>query len=303
MTLLIPLLVFVLVTLIVVSVSWLLFRPASATTVRLREMGGATAAQPVMSPAAELVERVAAPINRLLPAKPDEMRTLQRKLVYAGYYSPQAPYLYRALQFLSLVIFPGLTFLGLLLSDRPLSKSYHYLLFATLIGYLLPRKALDYLIDERQLRMRWGLADALDLLTVTIEAGMEFNSAIVRVAEELKDAHPDLCKEFELFNLEIRVGRSRAQALRNLAARTGVDDIRVFCTMLIQADRFGTSVGRAIRVYAHSLRVKRRQRAEQTAQKAAVKLLLPLAVFLFPTLFIVVLGPAFITLTDLFFKK
>jgi tight adherence protein C len=110
--------------------------------------------------------------------------------------------------------------------------------------------------------------------------------------------HPDISEEFELANLEIRVGRERDEALRNLAERTGVDDLRSLVAMLIQTDKFGTSVARAIRVFSDSLRTKRRQRAEQAAQKAAVKLLFPLACFLFPTLFIAILGPALIQLSD-----
>ncbi|HZB44834.1 MAG TPA: type II secretion system F family protein [Pyrinomonadaceae bacterium] len=124
----------------------------------------------------------------------------------------------------------------------------------------------------------------------------------MRVGEELREVHPDISEEFELTNLEIRVGRERDEALRNLAERTGVDDLRSLVAMLIQADRFGTSIAKAVRVYADSLRTKRRQRAEQAAQKAAVKLLLPLALFLFPTLFISILGPAAINLMDTFGK-
>jgi tight adherence protein C len=124
------------------------------------------------------------------------------------------------------------------------------------------------------------------------------NAAMMRISEELRDVHPDISVEFEMANLEIRVGRERDEALRNLAERTGVDDLRSLVAMLIQADRFGTSIARAVRVFSDSLRTKRRQRAEQAAQKAAVKLLFPLACFLFPTLFIVILGPALLSLMD-----
>ncbi|HEV7398153.1 MAG TPA: type II secretion system F family protein, partial [Pyrinomonadaceae bacterium] len=130
------------------------------------------------------------------------------------------------------------------------------------------------------------------------EAGLGLNAAMLRVASELKEVHPDVSEEFEMANLEIRVGRERDEALRNLAERTGVDDLRSLVAMLIQTDKFGTSIARAIRVFSDSLRTKRRQRAEQAAQKAAVKLLIPLALFLFPTLFIAILGPAAITLMD-----
>jgi tight adherence protein C len=137
-------------------------------------------------------------------------------------------------------------------------------------------------------------------MVVSIEAGLGLNAAMLRVSDELKDVHKDISEEFELANLEIKVGRDRDEALRNLAERTGVDDLRSLVAMLIQADRFGTSIARAVRVFSDSLRTKRRQRAEQAAQKAAVKLLFPLACFLFPVLFIAILGPAMLTLIDTF---
>src|SRR6185295_13758122 len=143
-----------------------------------------------------------------------------------------------------------------------------------------------------------GLADALDLMVISIEAGLGLNAAMMKVSNELRQVHPDVSEEFELANLEMRVGRERDEALRNLAERTGVDDLRSLVAMLIQTDKFGTSIARALRVFSDSLRTKRRQRAEQAAQKAAVKLLFPLALFLFPTLFIAILGPAFLNLID-----
>jgi tight adherence protein C len=147
-----------------------------------------------------------------------------------------------------------------------------------------------------------GLADALDLMVISVEAGLGLNAAMLKVSSELNKVHPDISEEFELANLEIRVGRNREEALRNLAERTGVDDLHSLVAMLIQTDKFGTSVARAIRVFSDSLRTKRRQRAEQAAQKAAVKLLFPLACFLFPTLFIALMGPAVLQLIDTFGK-
>ena len=158
------------------------------------------------------------------------------------------------------------------------------------------------MINSRKQRVRWGLADALDLMVISVEAGLGLNAAMMKVSTELNEVHPDICEEFELANLEIRVGRDREEALRNLAERTGVDDLHSLVAMLIQTDRFGTSVARAIRVFSDSFRTKRRQRAEQAAQKAAVKLLFPLACFLFPTLFIALMGPAALQLIDTFGK-
>ena len=163
---------------------------------------------------------------------------------------------------------------------------------AFVAGFILPRWALRRITNNRQRELRWGLADALDLMVVSVEAGLGLNAAMLKVSSELKEVHREIATEFELANLEIRVGRERDEALRNLAERTGIDDLRSLVAMLIQTDKFGTSIARGLRVFSDSLRTKRRQRAEQEAQKAAVKLLFPLACFLFPTLFIAILGPA-----------
>jgi tight adherence protein C len=194
--------------------------------------------------------------------------------------------------------FPAIVAIGCAVLARPLSSAIMWIIFAFVIGFMLPRYVLARMIKSRQRRLRWGLADALDLMVVSVEAGLGLNAAIVKVSSELMDVHPDIATEFELANLEIRVGRERDEALRNLAERTGVDDMRSLVGTLIQTDKFGTSIARALRVFSDSLRTKRRQRAEQEAQKAAVKLLFPLACFLFPTLFIAILGPAALNLID-----
>ncbi len=301
---------FVCFTLGALAVYWLMFRPASAATERLRRLGetergmGASVAMPLPddSPVAALAERMAAPLHRLAPPSAAEAKKLQKQLMQAGYRAPHAPAVFRAIQLTALVCLPGVVALACALLARPLSSAVTWILAAFVAGFFLPRYVLNKMIKARQQRVRWGLADALDLMVVCIEAGLGLNAAMVRVGAEMREAHPDISEEFELCNLEIRVGREREEALRNLAERTGVDDLRSLVAMLIQADRFGTSIARAVRVYADSLRTKRRQRAEQAAQKAAVKLLMPLACFLFPTLFIAILGPAALNLMDTFAK-
>jgi tight adherence protein C len=143
-----------------------------------------------------------------------------------------------------------------------------------------------------------ALADALDLLVACVEAGMGLNQALVRVAEEIRNVSESLSEELAMVNLEIRAGKPRAQALRNLAERTGSEDIEALASMLIQTERFGTSVGRALRVQADTLRQKRRQRAEEAAAKTTIKLVFPLVLFVFPALFVVVLGPAVIQVLE-----
>jgi len=284
---------------------WLINRPQSAATERLRRLGEGSASVQVSPvslveerPGAEFAERVAAPLNRLVPASAAEVRKLQKQLMQAGFRGPDAPAIYRAIQLMTMAGFPGAVALGCAVMAYPLTSAIFWILLAFVAGFFLPRYMLGRMIRSRQLRVRWGLADALDLMVISIEAGLGLNAAMMRVSEELKDVHPDISEEFELANLEIRVGRERDEALHNLAERTGVDDLRSLVGMLIQADRFGTSIARAVRAFSDSLRTKRRQRAEQAAQKAAVKLLLPLACFLFPTLFIAILGPAALTLMD-----
>ncbi|MBD0371390.1 MAG: type II secretion system F family protein [Pyrinomonadaceae bacterium] len=296
---------FICITLGVVGLYWALFRPASAATERLKQMqdGGSVATVSVTlteesTQVADLAERIASPLNRLVPPSAIEARKIQKQLMQAGFRGENAPLIYRALQLISLVFFPSAVAFACALMGRSISNAMLFILFAFVIGFFLPRFLLARLIKARQQRVRWGLADALDLMVVSIEAGLGLNAAMMRISEELKTVHPDISNEFELANLEIRVGRERDEALRNLAERTGVDDLRSLVAMLIQADRFGTSIARAVRVFSDSLRTKRRQRAEQAAQKAAVKLLFPLACFLFPTLFIAILGPAALNLID-----
>ena len=305
MLLIITICTFVCISLGVMGLYWLVYRPQSAATERLRRLGEGSASVHVPSvslveerPVAEFAERMAAPLNRLLPASAAEARKLQKQLMQAGFRGPDAPAIYRALQLASMIGFPGAVAFGCAVLAYPLTSAALWILLAFVTGFFLPRYVLGRMIRSRQLRVRWGLADALDLMVISIEAGLGLNAAMMRVSEELKEVHRDISEEFELANLEIRVGREREEALRNLAERTGVDDLRSLVAMLIQADRFGTSIARAVRAFSDSLRTKRRQRAEQAAQKAAVKLLFPLACFLFPTLFIAILGPAALTLID-----
>jgi tight adherence protein C len=305
MLLLIGISTFVCITLAMMGAYWLLNRPQSAATERLKRLGETNGKlTPVSVSIVEehsgekFAERIASPLNRLVPASAAEVQKLQKQLMHAGFRSQNAPIIYRALQLATLAGFPAAVALTCALLARPLNSALMWILFAFVTGFFLPRYVLSRMIRSRQLRVRWGLADALDLMVISIEAGLGLNAAMMKVSSELKQVHPDISEEFELANLEIRVGRERDEALRNLAERTGVDDLRSLVAMLIQTDRFGTSIARAIRVFSDSLRTKRRQRAEQAAQKAAVKLLFPLACFLFPTLFIAILGPAFLQLMD-----
>ena len=298
MLLLIILLVFSCLALGVMSLYWILARPAGTVNARLESMDPSLALVE-NSPLTVMAERVAEPINRMVPISAVEAAKLQKQLLQAGYRSQDAATAFRAIQITMLIALPTLVFILCFILDRPLNNFIVWGMVAAAIGFYLPRFVLKRMIHGRQRRIIWGLADAMDLMVVSVEAGLGLNAALNRVGEELKTLHPDMHHEIDLVNLEIRVGRSREEALRNLAERTGVDDIRSFVALLIQADRFGSSIAKAVRIFADSLRTKRRQRAEQAAQKATIKLIFPLTLFLFPVIILIVLAPSLFSLYDL----
>jgi tight adherence protein C len=295
----IVLLTFSCITLAVMSLYWMIARPTSVVNAQL---DGADPSLALIenSPLTQMTARAAEPINRIVPISAVEAAKLQKQLLHAGYPSPDAAMAFRAIQLLLIVALPSLMFTVCFLRGSALNSFLLWGVFAAAIGFYVPRFVLRSKITRRQQRITWGLADALDLMVIAVEAGLGLNAALNRVGEELKQVHPDMHHELDLVNLEIRLGRSREEALRNLTERTGVDDIRSFVALLIQADRFGSSIGKAVRVFADSLRTKRRQRAEQASAKAALKLLIPLTVFLFPVIIVMILAPSALNLIDLF---
>lgn len=299
MLILIVLLTFTSLVLGVMSLYWLFARQQGVVTARLESIDPSLTLIE-NNPVTTMAERVAEPLNRIVPISAKDAAKLQKRLLNAGYRSPDAAMAFRAVQVSLIVAIPTLYMTAGYLLDRPLNTTIILSLLGAAKGFYLPRLWLSNRIKQRQLRITWGLADTLDLMVVAVEAGLGLNAALNRVAEELKKTHPDLHYELELVNLEIRVGRSREEALRNLAERTGVDDIRSFVALLIQADRYGSSIAKAVRIFAESLRTKRRQKAEQASQKAALKLIFPLTVFLFPVILLMILAPAVLNLIDLF---
>ena len=301
MVLIIVILTFGCLALSVISVYFFFSNRTGVVAARLESM------DPSLSfvennPLTVMAERVAEPLNRLSPISAGDAAKLQKKLLQAGYRSVDAVTTCRAVQVVLTIFFPSVALTTCFLLDRPLNNFLIWAVVGAAFGFYLPRYVLRKKTLRRQQRITWGLADAMDLMVVAVEAGLGLNAAINRVSEELKTIHPDLHSELYLVNLEIRVGRSREEALRNLAERTGVDDIRSFVALLIQADRYGSSIGKAVRVFAESIRTKRRQRAEQTAQKASLKLVFPLTVFLFPVIILVILGSAILNVIDQFAK-
>ena len=299
MLILIVTLTFGCIALGVMSLYWLAARPTSVVTARLETMDPSLALVE-NSPVSTMAERVAEPLNRIVPLSAVEAAKLQKQLLQAGYASHEAAMAFRAVQLTLLLAFPILTVTFCFLMDWALSTIVVWAAIGAAVGFYLPRYVLRKKIAGRQQRIRWALADAMDLMVIAVEAGLGLNAALNRVGEELGNTHRDLHRELELVNLEIRVGRPREEALRNFAERTGVDDVRSFVALLIQADRYGSSIAKAVRVFADSLRTQRRQRAEQASQKAALKLLIPLTGFLFPVIILIILAPAALNLIDVF---
>lgn len=221
---------------------------------------------------------------------------LRIRFMNAGYRSLYAPTVYFSAKTLLAVGLPTALFLGLqsFASNLGASNTMFVLLLVATIGYYLPSLVLRRLIFLRQRGIFENFADAADLMLVCIEAGLGLDAALNRVADEMRLKSQSLAEELQLVNLEMRAGASRENALHNLALRTGVEEVNTFATMLVQADRFGTSIGDSLRVFSDELRTRRRFRAEELAAKIPLKLLFPLVFCVFPSLLLVLLGPAFI---------
>src|SRR5215510_7164688 len=246
---------------------------------------------------AETIIKVANPLAKLsLPDEGWENSPLRRRFMHAGYRGNAAIAVYFGAKTLLAVVLPALLYIYILFAGSKLSSST--LLFVELtmaaVGYYLPNFVLARLVFLRQREMFETFPDAADLLLVCVESGLGLDAALVKVTEEIRIKSAALAEEFHLVNLELRAGSSREKALRNLALRTGVEEVNTFMTMLVQADRFGTSIGDSLRVFSDELRTKRRLRAEETAAKIPLKLLFPLIFCIFPSLLCVLLGPAFI---------
>ena len=285
--LLLPILAFLFVSLLVVGAA-MIFSPRSAATIeqRLVEVTGSHAVIADHGYEQAVVDALKR-MGNIAPKSPSEMGKLQKKLLTAGYRSKEA-----LVVFLGIRV--GVAILAFVLIASPIfgRSNVFMALGAAALGYLLPSMQLGRLAKKRQHRLRLSLPDALDLLVVSVEAGLGLDQAILRVGEELAFAHPELSDELRLINLELRAGKGRADALRNLAERTGVEDIGSLVTMLVQTDKFGTSVAQSLRVHSEVLRTKRRQRAEEAAAKTGVKMVFPLVFCIFPAIWVVTIGPA-----------
>ncbi len=239
----------------------------------------------------KLSERVA---KLSLPKEDWDKSALRLRFANAGIRTPSAPALYFAAKTVLALVLPAIALI--FLGNAFDADQRMYLLLAVLcasaLGFYLPNLVMARLVESRQRKLFEDLPDALDLMTVCVEAGLGLDAAMMRVTQEIGVKSHALRDEFDMVLLELRAGSGRDKALRNLSLRTGVEDIDTLAAMLIQADRFGTSVGDSLRVYTDNLRTKRRLRAEEQAAKIALKLLFPLMFFIFPTLLTVLIGPS-----------
>ncbi len=223
---------------------------------------------------------------------------LKAKLAMAGYRNQQASVVFFGTR-IFLAVLLGVIFLiagSDAMQDKDTMTYILALLGCMVVGFYAPQVWLSSSISSRKERLVNGFPDSLDLMVVCVEAGLGLDQAISRVGQEVKGAHPDLGDEFMLLNLELRAGLSREQGLRNLVNRTDLEDIRSLVALLIQTDRFGTSIGQALRVHSNSMRLKRRLKAEEKGAQLPVKLMIPLILFIFPALMVVIMGPGAINL-------
>jgi len=245
----------------------------------------------------ETIVKLAGPFAKLsLPSEGWEGSPLRMRFMHAGYRGNAPVALYFGAKTLLALLFPAIGYLYITIGGIKLGTEgmLAVLLGTGALGYYLPNVVLSRLVFVRQREIFENFPDAADLMLVCVESGLGLDAALAKVTEEMRLKSIPLAEELHLVNLELRAGSTREKALRNLALRTGVDEVSTFVTMLVQADRFGTSIGDSLRVFSDELRTKRRLRAEEMAAKIPLKLLFPLVFCIFPSLMLVLLGPAFI---------
>jgi tight adherence protein C len=295
MATMIPLFAFLFGTALVGGLAYVLM-PSSASAIdqRLEEL--TLAHEEEQKPRFQSIIGALKRLGERAPKSPKEMGALRLRLVQAGYRREEALTIFFGIRVcFALALFS-------LFSTGFIARPNLTLALGGLgVGYILPGMVLARLAKRRAHRIRLSLADALDLLVVSVEAGLGLDQALTRVGTELAFAYPELSDELRLINLELRAGKPRPEALRNLADRTGVDDLSSLVTMLIQTDKFGTSVAQSLRVYSETLRTKRRQRAEEAAAKTGVKMVFPLVLCIFPAIWVVTIGPAAIKFITVLF--
>lgn len=235
----------------------------------------------------ELVQK----LGNVLPASPKDVSVIHRRLIKAGMRGPNALKIFYGSKVFCGALVPIAMSLAVAGSAAEPTNKFVAVLVSVAAGFFGPNEYVSIMMKRRQKEIQRGLANSLDLLVVCVESGLGLDQAILQVSKELENAHPEICEEFMLVNLELKAGKRRAEALRNLSERTSVDDLKKLVAVLIQADRFGTGVAQSLRAHADYMRVQARQIAEEKAAKLGVKLIFPIFFCILPTLFIVTVGP------------
>ncbi len=252
---------------------------------------------------AGVMETAKALSKPLMPQTETEQSALKIKLANAGFRSDSAASVYLGIRFGTFMVF-FLASLAIFLPNYGLTTAaLKPIVIVTGIGFYLPAIILWYLRSTRQEEIFLSLPDALDLLVVCVESGLGLDAAMRKVVDEMKDHAKVICEELSLANFQLQMGRPRREVLHDLGVRTGVDDVRSLAAILIQADRFGSSIAQALRVQSDSMRTRRKQIAEEKAAKTAVQLIFPLVLFIFPGIFVVLVGPAAIQIINVMLKK
>ena len=248
------------------------------------------------------IDSLTGPVSHwVIPRSDLERGRVRKQLIYAGFRSPKAMQNFYAIKAVALVLLPLMVLIVTrYMPDLEPRQILTYLAIAFGVAFIGPSYILDKLTEKRLGKLRRAFPDALDLLVVCVESGLGLAAALQRVADEIAVSHSELAMELSLVNAEIRAGVERPRALRNLADRTGLDDIRGLVSLLVQTMRFGTSVADALRVYSEEFRDRRMQKAEEQAAKIGTKMIFPLVFCMFPSFFTVAVGPAVLRLIDVF---
>ena len=297
------LMIFGMVVLAVIGTTRVLF-PQDAVGRRLREDGdagtasGKTSAHSLKKDSETILTRLLRPLYQyVIPTDDEGLSRIRATLMQAGYMGPSAPRVYYGLRVGLAISLPLVfsLFTPILSRQMPIEKIIMIALGVALFGLYLPSLWVSQKRAKRQLAASNGFPDTLDMLLVCVEAGLSLDGALNRVGQEIEKAHPVLAEQFMLVSLELRAGKSREEALRNLSHRIGIDDVRSFVTLLVQSENLGTSISLALRIHAEEMRRKRMSKAEEKANKLPVKLSVPLVLCILPALMLTVMSPAVIT--------
>ncbi len=256
-----------------------------------RVVGGAQSSDEMPSHPSLAFHDLIRRLGNMVPQSPKDVTVMQRRLIRAGMRKEGALKILYGAKAVCGVTFPLIALAAVAGSDTDPSNKFVVVLLATAMGFFGPNEYVRRRASARQKQIARGLPNALDLLVVCVESGLGLDQAILQVSKELEHAHPEISEEFGLVNLELKAGKRRVEALRNLAERTGVDDLKKLVAVLIQADRFGTGVAQSLRAHSDFMRVQARQVAEEKAAKLGVKLIFPIFFCILPSLFVVTVGP------------